>query len=275
MPYFVQFELPTSADGRYMSFCSKHQMLHHRRLLLGLTQEKLSDMTKISVQQIQKLEAGELAISRLGLKKGLALCAALLLDPYEMADVNYEQPSILALQSMPPINSNNVKMLDKIDAETAAKIETNEKSITDTDEKKVGREPFMKDAISVYFNQPFRSSMLISRKVLELLNKPNHVQIRWDRAKKRLYFTGTETTGMFSFDVPSKTYDEENIGLMFRHFRPISKAITDLGWSKRTYVAQCCNILATDQNYHHYVMCDLNTARKSDNWEGAFTASGW
>lgn len=272
MPYFVQFELPTSADGRYMSFCSKHQMLHHRRLLLGLTQEKLSDMTKISVQQIQKLEAGELAISRLGLKKGLALCAALLLDPYEMADVNYEQPSILALQSMPPMTYSNV---NSNNAETADEIETNEKSITDANEKKVDMKPFMKDAVSVYFNQPFRSSMLISRKVLELLNKPNHVQIRWDRAKKRLYFTGTETTGMFSFDVPSKTYDEENIGLMFRHFRPISKAITDLGWSKRTYVAQCCNILATDQNYHHYVMCDLNTARKSDNWEGAFTASGW
>ena len=261
MPVFVEFELPTSDDGRYIHFCSKHQMLRRRRLSLGLTQEQLSERSKVSIQQIQKLELGDITISRLGLKKGLALCAALLLDPYEMAEVDYEQPSILTLQSMPAI-THNLPELPDIPANFDEAIKKHIKASN----------------VFVYFNQPFNSSVLISRKALELLEKPKYIQLRWFNREKFFIFTGVETPEIlenpktYFFDVPPETYDNKNLGLMITHFEPIEDTVVTWTWNKEhTYVAKCYDLWDVNQNNRRYFLCNLNTAKKSDKWKGAFT----
>ena len=351
MPVFVEFEFPTSADGRYMTIYSKEKILLKRRLLLGLTQEKLADMTNVSVQQIQKLEAGALMISHLGLRKGLALCAALLLNPYEMTTPYYKQHDFLML---PPsadvsiaegrdktINSKGKILLNRrislrltqeklanmtdVSVQQIQKLEAGDISIyrlglnkglslcaalrldpyeiaepyyeqpdfitldsmpvmtrkmpdlSNADFYKLaGRQSKTKNVV-VYFNQSFNSSVLISRKAIELLDKPKYIQIHWFKSVKFFIITGTETPeipetrGIYSFDVPPETYDKKSLGLMIMHFEAIEGAVADLNWDNHTYVAKCHELVAESGNGQRCFLCDLRTAKKSDNWKGVFT----
>ena len=268
-PYYKQHDFlmlqpgadASSADGQNTAVDSndgKEKILLKRRLLLKLTQEKLADMTNVSVQQIQQLEAGDISIYRLGLNKGLSLCAALCLDPYEIAEPYYEQPDFITLPSMPVMTR---KMPDLSNADFY---------------KLAGRQSKTKNVV-VYFNQSFNSSVLISRKALELLNKPKYIQIRWFKSVKFFIITGTETPvipktrGIYSFDVPPETYDKKSLGLMIMNFEAIEETVADLNWDEHTYVAKCHELVAENGNGQRCLLCDLRTAKKSDNWKGAFT----
>ncbi len=67
-------------------------MLRSRRKQLGLTQQQVADRAKIQLKQYQRLETGERHLSGCSMRIGLAVCAVLLLNPYECVAVIAKQP---------------------------------------------------------------------------------------------------------------------------------------------------------------------------------------
>lgn len=84
---FVPYELPTSLDGRFVIGQEDCQVLCSRREQLELTQQQVADKAGIKLQQYQRLETGERHLSGCSMRIGLAICAVLLLDPYEVISV--------------------------------------------------------------------------------------------------------------------------------------------------------------------------------------------
>ena len=60
------------------------KMLTEKRRQMGLSQQKLSSMTGLSLRVYQRLETGEMEFHDTRMKFGLALCMILGLDPYLM-----------------------------------------------------------------------------------------------------------------------------------------------------------------------------------------------
>ena len=58
--------------------------LTEKRLQMGLSQQKISSLTGLSLRVYQRLESGEMEFRDLRMKYGLALCTILKLDPYIM-----------------------------------------------------------------------------------------------------------------------------------------------------------------------------------------------
>lgn len=89
---FVPYEYPTTLDGRFFIGQDEHHILRSRREQLSLTQQQVADRAGIKLQQYQRLETGERHISGCSMRIGLAICAVLLLDPYEVVSVCAESP---------------------------------------------------------------------------------------------------------------------------------------------------------------------------------------
>lgn len=89
---FVPYELPTSLDGRFRIGQEDYQILRSRREQLELTQQQVADRAGIKLQQYQRLETGERHLSGCSMRIGLAICAVLLLDPYEVICVCVDPP---------------------------------------------------------------------------------------------------------------------------------------------------------------------------------------
>lgn len=89
---FVPYELPTSLDGRFVIGQEDYQVLRSRREQLKLTQQQVADRAGIKLQQYQRLETGERHLSGCSMRIGLAICAVLLLDPYEVISVCVDPP---------------------------------------------------------------------------------------------------------------------------------------------------------------------------------------
>ena len=89
---FVEYEPVRSIDGRFIIGQEDHQMLRSRRKQLGLTQQQVADRAKIQLKQYQRLETGERHLSGCSMRIGLAVCAVLLLNPYECVAVTAKQP---------------------------------------------------------------------------------------------------------------------------------------------------------------------------------------
>ncbi len=89
---FVPYELPTSLDGRFVIGQEDCQVLRSRREQLELTQRQVADRAGIKLQQYQRLETGERHLSGCSMRIGLAICAVLLLDPYEVISVCVDPP---------------------------------------------------------------------------------------------------------------------------------------------------------------------------------------
>ncbi len=62
-----------------------------RRKQLGLTMQEVSELSHVPVPQIQRLESEFRPFSGCSMRFGLAICATLLLDPYEILDIDAEQ----------------------------------------------------------------------------------------------------------------------------------------------------------------------------------------
>jgi len=88
----VPYELPRSLDGRFIIAQEDHQVLRSRRKQLGLTQQEVANRAGINLMQYNRLETGERHLSGCSMRIGLAVCAVLLLDPYEILTINAEQP---------------------------------------------------------------------------------------------------------------------------------------------------------------------------------------
>ena len=89
---FVEYELVRSLDGRFIIGQEDHQVLRSRREQLGLTQQQVADRAGIQLKQYQRLETGERHMSGCSMRIGLAVCAVLLLDPYDCVTVMADQP---------------------------------------------------------------------------------------------------------------------------------------------------------------------------------------
>ena len=84
MKTFIEYQFPTSPDGQFFIKQTEGQMLRDRREQLGMTQQQVADMAGVQLKQYQRLETEERTLSGCSMRIGLAVCAALLLDPYEM-----------------------------------------------------------------------------------------------------------------------------------------------------------------------------------------------
>ena len=60
-------------------------ILRNRRLELGKSQQELANSVGLQLRQYQRFEYGERLVSRANMKQGLRICAALDLDPFELA----------------------------------------------------------------------------------------------------------------------------------------------------------------------------------------------
>ena len=89
---FIPFEFPTSIDGKYILGLDDAQILQSRREQLGLTQSQVADRAGIKLPQYQRLESGVRQLSGCSMRIGLAICAVLLLDPFEMINVIADPP---------------------------------------------------------------------------------------------------------------------------------------------------------------------------------------
>lgn len=89
---FVPFEFPTSLDGEYIVGLDDKGILRSRREQLGMTQQEVADRAGIKLPQYQRIESGDRQLSGCSMRIGLAICAVLLLDPYEQVHVVADPP---------------------------------------------------------------------------------------------------------------------------------------------------------------------------------------
>lgn len=113
---FVPYELPKSLDGRFIICQEDHQVLRSRREQLGLTQQQVADLAGIKLPQYQRLETGGRHLSGCSMRIGLAICAALLLDPYECVVVVVDQPNQATMRPQERVNLrvNEAKLKETI-----------------------------------------------------------------------------------------------------------------------------------------------------------------
>ena len=95
---FIPFEYPSSPDGRYIIHLNIPGVLKSRRKQLGITIQEVADRAGIKSPQYQRIESGERELSNCSLRIGLAICAVLLLNPYEVIDVKATPPSAIKPQ---------------------------------------------------------------------------------------------------------------------------------------------------------------------------------
>lgn len=60
------------------------RLLKSRRLALGYSQQYVAEAVGIQLRQYQRLEYGEILMSRMYMRTGLRICRVLQIDPYEL-----------------------------------------------------------------------------------------------------------------------------------------------------------------------------------------------
>ena len=101
---FIPFEFPTSTDGQYILGLDDAQILQSRREQLGLTQQQVADRAGIKLPQYQRLESGVRHLSGCSMRIGLAICAVLLLDPFEIISVIAAPPEPSTMKPQRKVN---------------------------------------------------------------------------------------------------------------------------------------------------------------------------
>ncbi len=243
---FVPFEFPSSIDGEYICILDDAGVLRARREQLGLTQQQVADMAGIHFSQYQRLEAGESSLSSYTMKAGLAICAILLLNPYEFLAVDVEQPDPATIKPHPPFDANIPDVLKP---------------------KRPGRKQARRNIMTVYVN--YRDySLLIPYDALSQIGDPSFVQIRWNIAERRILIGYVTVDGGNSFDVPKNRFDQAF--LAFPALLGGENPISAMHWGKEPYAVE--SRLVRGQDEHIYILIDLNTAKPADpkSIEGVF-----
>ena len=191
-----------SRDKQYVSRQNIPSILQTRRNLLGLSQQQVADHARIPIRQVQRLEAGTSEIQSNPLDICLRLCAALLLDPYELLGLNPWQPDISLLSEQYPFD-----------------FEASEEIMSRPKQK--GRKPIRRDVMTMYFNHP-RFGIIIPREVLVCLGKPEYIQILWNPGEMRFLFHSVDAAADSPYDVPNLLY-ERCAALVFPPFQMSEK----------------------------------------------------
>lgn len=244
---FVAYEYPKSSDGKYTTEQDVPSMLQTRRNQLGLSQQEVAERAKIPLRQLQRIEAGTSNFCSNPADMCLRLCAALLLDPFELICHNPWQPDISSLSEQYVFDSN-----------------TPEDALRRP--KKTGRKPIRRDVMTVYFNHP-QFGIIIPRFVLEVLGSPDYIQMLWNHGEKRFLFHAVNVNAEHPYDVPRLLY-QRCTALVFPPLQMTKQIQDELGWDNETYAVECR--LVSDKQKEKYIFCDLNTAQPSEHPSGPY-----
>ena len=190
---FVPFAFPQSDDGKYTALVTEDSILKIRRDQLGLSQQNVADLAKIPLTQYQRLETGDNILAGASMRIGLAVCAALLLDPYEFIDVTVSQPDT---QTMKPVPMFHTELPDDLLAP-----------------KKTGRKITWKDIKTVFVNYE-EYSLLIPYDVLNILGEPKYIQMSWHLKQRRIVIRAAEVHEEGALDVPEEKYEDSVFALL-------------------------------------------------------------
>ena len=62
----------------------EHEIIRQARIQLGLSQQQVATLISIQIRQYQRLEYGERSVGNVKMRFGLAVCAILEIDPFEL-----------------------------------------------------------------------------------------------------------------------------------------------------------------------------------------------
>ncbi|WP_303804488.1 helix-turn-helix domain-containing protein [Ruminococcus flavefaciens] len=235
---FIPFEYPKSIDGQFIAVLGPKAIIYERRMQLRLTQQQVADMAGIKLAQYQRFESDDGFISRTSMKIGLAVCAVLMLDPYELLGINVRQPD--------PKNMKPVPMFDS--------------GLTEDffAPKRPGRKTMRKEIMTVFVNHK-NYSFIIPYEVLEQIGCPKFIQLKWDIEKRCVVFRAAKENEDEVFDVPEQKYEKSLFVLP-----PIkgNNPIAAMNWGDKLHEVKSRLVLDKDNTV--YVMIDLNTGKETD-----------
>lgn len=244
---FVPFKFPTTEDGEYTAMIPDNRVLFHRRQQLGFTQQQVADAAHMQLRQYQRIEDGQSELAGSKVEHVLAICAFLLLDPYEIIQLDVKQPDPASLKPLPAIDIQIPN---------------------DFEPKRAGRKPIRRDVMRVYANDSFYS-LLIPCDVLQALGSPRCIQLRHDQKTHRIaifpIWENIEETiqAEEGLDVPKTVYKDQVLGIPGRKY--IDYVADGLNWNDRLYSVECRLVKDTDGKV--VVLIDLKTAKQADHFE--------
>lgn len=239
---FVDFEFPRTKDSQFIIALDDAGILRSRREQLGFTMQQVAEMCGIQFSQYQKLESGERTLSGCSMKTGLAVCAALLLDPFDMVAVNVEQKTELQPQ---------IAIDKKIDLP-----------------KRAGRRQIRKDIMTAYLNYE-DYSMMVPYDVLAHIsidgNFPSYIQLMWHLDSRRIVIRPADEYTDEAIDVPTEEYEDSLLSLpTILATNPISA----MNWADVPHAVE--GRLVKDHEGKIALLFDLNTAKPVENVNGFF-----
>ena len=238
-PISIPFEFPKSTDGQFIALLSDADILKSRRSQLGLTQQKVADLAHIKLSQYQRLESDDRYLSGSSMRIGLSVCATLLLDPFEILDVNVEQPDPDTMHPQEVIDNpvqNDIFML-----------------------KRAGRKPIRKEIMTIYVNYK-EFSLLIPYDVINKLNNPKYIQIGWNIPDRRIILFPSSPDDDDSIDVPEQKFEFSILALP--KFLTDDNPIAAMNWENKTYALE--SRLVKDKDANIAILIDLKTAAPTD-----------
>ena len=236
---FVPFAFPQSDDGKYTALVTEDSILKIRRDQLGLSQKNVADLAKIPLTQYQRLESGDNILAGASMRIGLAVCAALLLDPYDFIDVAVSQPDP---QTMKPVPMFHTDLPDDL-----------------LIPKRTGRKITWKDIKTVFVNYE-EYSLLIPYDVLNILGKPKYIQMSWHLKQRRIVIRAAEANEEGALDVPEEKYEDSVFALP--DLTEKSNPIAAMEWGDIPHSVEAR--LVRDRRDRIYLMIDLKTGKPVD-----------
>ncbi len=178
---YIPFEYPATDDGEFTAVLNEGQILLTRRLQLGLTIQRVADMSGIRFSQYQRLEGGERLFSGCSMKIGLAVCAALLLNPMDIIHLHAYPLSPLALSRPPLFDPPNTH--------------------------RAGRKKSRQDIMEMIVTG---EQIIVPEEVIAALGRPERIQYRLDLNKERILLsagnsgsTESNTPAGSGFSIPA------------------------------------------------------------------------
>ena len=244
---FVPYEFPKSTDGRFVFMQEDHQILLSRREQLGLTQQQVADIARVQLRQYQRIESGERHIMGCTMKIGLAVCAALLLDPYEFFGPTIQQPDAGSIRPLP---THDVDLPDDF-----------------FPPKRPGRKPLRRE-MKVYLNHE-HYALIIPEGVLTALGRPDYIQYLYNDKEARIAIRSAKEADEQSLDVPELAYQGNPFVIYNPEFAMTLRK--RMGWENELYAADARP--AKDNSGQTVIVIELAGAVIAEPVCGPFTIS--
>lgn len=229
---FITFEYPKTEDEKYQSVLDEHGVLRTRREQLGLTMQQVANLAGIQFSQYQRLESGERTLASTSMKIGLSVCATLLLNPFEMVEINIDQAEASCLKPHPPI------IRDKNKASS----------------RPLGRKPKKKKEMTAYFNLA-GAPVSIPYAALKSIGSPRYVRIEYDKENHRILVYPITVMEENSLETPA----QQSEGSLF-HVTLVDAvmAVSDMNWGSLPHEVE--TKLVRDSDHKLCLLLDLDSA---------------